>query len=166
MKSLEVLMVEDNQADAMLLRETLLDIEPGAFELSWDDCVGKALHRLSRNGFDAILLDLTLPDSQGLATLELVQSAAKGIPLIVVTGIEDEELAVRAIRQGAQDYLVKGRCDGRGIARAIRYAVDRKKAEETIRASEERFTLALQGAQEGVWDWNIETNAVWYSSTV
>ena len=163
MKSLEVLMVEDNHADAMLLMETLLDIEPEAFDLSWDDCVEKALNRLKRNGFDAILLDLTLPDSQGLATLELVQSAAKGIPLIVVTGIEDEELAIRAIRQGAQDYLVKGRCDGRGIARAIRYAVYRKKAEEVIRASEERFTLALQGTQEGVWDWNIETNAVWYS---
>ena len=163
MKSLEILMVEDNRADAMLLREMLLNIDPEAFEVSWDDRVGKALNRLKPYSFDAILLDLTLPDSQGLATLELVQNAAKGIPLIVMTGIEDEELAIRAIRQGAQDYLVKGRSDGRGIARAIRYAVDRKKAEEAIRASEERFTLALQGAQEGVWDWNIETNAVWYS---
>ena len=160
---LKILMVEDNRGDALLLRETLLDIEPGTFELSWEDRAGKALERLKRNRFDAILLDLMLPDSQGLATLELVLSAAKGIPLIIVTGVEDEELAIRAIRQGAQDYLVKGRSDGSGIARAIRYAIDRKKAEETIRASEERFALALQGTQEGVWDWNIETNAVWYS---
>ena len=146
---LKILMVEDNRADAVLLRETLLDIEPGAFDLSWDDCVEKALERLKRNGFDAILLDLTLPDSQGLATLDLVQSAAKGIPLIVVTGIEDEELAIRAIRQGAQDYLVKGRSDGRGIARAIRYAVDRKKAEEAIRASEARYRTLFNSMTEG-----------------
>ena len=146
---LKILMVEDNRADAVLLRETLLDIEPEAFDLSWDDRVGKALNRLKRNSFDAILLDLTLPDSQGLATLELVQSAAKGIPLIVVTGIEDEELAIRAIRQGAQDYLVKGRSDGRGIARAIRYAVDRKKAEEAIRASEARYRALFNSMTEG-----------------
>ena len=94
-------------------------------------------------------MDLTLPDSQGLATLELVQNAAKGIPLIVMTGIEDEELAIRAIRQGAQDYLVKGRCDGRGIARAIRYAVDRKKAEEAIRASETRYRTLFNSMTEG-----------------
>ncbi|HBA82816.1 MAG TPA: hypothetical protein DCZ95_01860 [Verrucomicrobia bacterium] len=131
---LKILMVEDNRADAVLLRDMLLGVEPGGFELSWEDRMEKALGRLRNERFDAVLLDLTLPDSQGLDTLGRVQEGAKEIPIIVVTGVEDEQLAMSAIRQGAQDYLVKGAADARGIARAIRYAVDRKKNEDQIQS--------------------------------
>jgi len=125
-----VLLVEDNRGDALLLQERLLDAGPGRFVLTWVDRLEKALDRLKADVFGAVLLDLTLPDSQGLASLERLHAAAERIPIVIVTGVEDEALALQAIRQGAQDYMVKGALTGRIIARVIQYAIDRKRAEE------------------------------------
>lgn len=140
---IRILLVEDNRGDAVLLQDMLMgSASGGGFDLVWDDRLGKALDRLRRETFDAILLDLTLPDSRGLATLERIREAARTIPLIVLTGVEDEEVAIRAIRQGAQDYLVKGTVDGRAIAKAIRFAIDRKKTEDALRRSEAAYATA------------------------
>jgi signal transduction histidine kinase/DNA-binding response OmpR family regulator len=135
-----VLLVEDSRADAVLLQGLLYGGSEN-FELTWADSLQQALAQLGMEAFEAILLDLTLPDSQGLPTLETIQKVAPIVPVVVITGLEDERLAIRAIRQGAQDYLVKGTLDGRAIARSIRYAIDRKAAEEALRASEQRFKL-------------------------
>lgn len=137
-----VLLIEDNPADAYLLKEMLLQSAGGPYELSRADRMASGLEQLSHGGFDAVLLDLMLPDSDGMASLERVQNAADKIPIIVLTGVEDEEIAVSAIRHGAQDYLVKGAVDGRAVAKAIRYAIDRQKADEALRRSEAAYAAA------------------------
>lgn len=152
----KILLVEDNLADAVLLEEMLLGAGGSDFKLIRADRMAAAVDQLSRGGFDAILLDLTLPDSHGLVTLECVQNEARAIPTIILTGVEDEELAISAIRHGAQDYLVKGTVDGRGVAKAIRYAIDRQKAEEALRLSEAAYMAAkasvdtVNAMEEGV----------------
>ena len=128
-----ILLVEDNPGDARLLRETLKDVANYRFDLEHVERFSQALERLQREHFDVVLLDLSLPDSQGLDTLAPVRDAAPDVPILVLTGLDDEDLAVRALRVGAQDYLVKGQADGTSVVRAIRYARERKAAEEQIR---------------------------------
>jgi len=139
---IKILLVEDNQADAVLLQDTLLGAGGAAFAFSRADRMQTALDQLTRDHFDAILLDMTLPDSSGLDTLERIQNSSKGTPTIIITGVEDEELAISAIRHGAQDYLVKGTVDGSSIIKAIRYAIDRRKTEEALRRSEAAYATA------------------------
>ncbi|MEI6807692.1 MAG: response regulator [bacterium] len=152
----KILLIEDNPADAYLLQDILLPAAGGPYELCRADRMATGLEQLSRGRFDAILLDLMLPDSHGIASLERVQKATNKIPIIVLTGIEDEQLAINAIRHGAQDYLVKGTVDGRTIAKAIRYAIDRQKADENLRRSETAYAAArtavdtVNAMEEGV----------------
>lgn len=151
-----VLLVEDNPSDAVLLEEMLVGTSGGPFRLSRADRMASALDLLRQQEFEAILLDLTLPDSQGLETLQSARNAAKSVPIIVLTGVEDESIAIGAIRNGAQDYLVKGTVDGRAIARAIRYAIDRQKTEEALRRSDAAYAAAkvsvdtVNAMEEGV----------------
>jgi len=140
-----ILLVEDNRADAALLRE-MLDDGTGAFSVVWADRLQAALDRFTDETFSAALLDLSLPDSHGLPTFERLQEVARNIPIIIVTGREDEQLAISAIRQGAQDYLVKDGLTGRAITRAITYAMDRKRSEKALRRSEARFRLLSETA--------------------
>jgi PAS domain S-box-containing protein len=146
-KAIQILLIEDNRADAVLLRDMLEAVEPDRFELVCDDRLAKALARLRERSFDAMLLDLNLPDSRGLETLETLHAAAEAIPIVVVTGAEDENLAVQAIREGAQDYLVKGSLSAKGIARVIRYAIDRKRVEESLREAQRREMEAQAAAE-------------------
>src|SRR4029077_18664374 len=96
------------------------------------DRLSIGLERLAEAPFDAVLLDLSLPDSQGLDTLVRLHAAAKDVPIVVLTGIEDEALGVRLIQAGAQDYLVKGYVTGPLLVRSLRYAAERKRAEEEL----------------------------------
>jgi PAS domain S-box-containing protein len=135
---MRLLLVEDNRGDAVLLQDMLVRVRPDRFEIAWEDRLGKAQACLNKQSFDAILLDLNLPDSQGLATLESLRPVAQSIPIVIVTGAEDENLALQAIRQGAQDYLVKGTLSSRGITRVLQYAVDRRRFEENVREAQRR----------------------------
>ena len=131
-----VLLIEDNPGDVRLVREMLRSpAEPG-FELEIAERLGDGLRRLSDGDFDVLLLDLSLPDSQGLETLLRVQASTPRIPMVVMTGTDDVDLAIRAVQAGAQDYLVKGRVDGNLLARSIRYAVERKRVEAALVASQ------------------------------
>jgi signal transduction histidine kinase len=133
-KTLTVLLVEDNVAEATLLQELLLMEDSDAFTFSHVASLSEALTVLNKQHFDVVLLDLLLPDSWGLVTFrELHRSAPEELPIIVLSGMDDEELAVAAVREGAQDYLVKKRVDGETLKRAIRYAIERKQIEETLR---------------------------------
>lgn len=129
MDAFQILLVEDNPGDARLVRE-LLRGEPAARL-----CEVTAIARLAElpsileRGFDVLLLDLLLPDSSGLETLRRARAAAPDIPILVMTGASDEENAIQALREGAQDYLVKGESDGSVLYRAIRYAVERSRLE-------------------------------------
>ncbi|HSL30083.1 MAG TPA: response regulator, partial [Anaerolineales bacterium] len=121
--SVNILLIEDNPADARLVREEL-KFTPSAtdFQLEWVDCLEAGLERLTRTHVHAVLLDLSLPDSEGMHTLKAVLGHAPQLPVIVMTGHADEELGTQAVQAGAQDYLIKGRVDGRLLTRAIQYA--------------------------------------------
>lgn len=122
-----ILLVEDNPGDARLLREQLRDVDSFAVEISHADRLEAATARLLEGPIDVVLLDLSLPDAQGMETVRRMLERAPEIPILVMTGLDDERLAVQAVQAGAQDYLVKGRTEGDLLVRAIRYAVERKR---------------------------------------
>lgn len=128
--TVRVLLVEDNPGDVDLIREMLAARGPVSFETEFVSRLSEARARLKGGGIDVLLIDLGLPDSQGLETLRQLQAAAPAIPAIVLTGMDDLEAATTAVREGAQDYIVKGQLDGGQLARAVRYAVERKRVEK------------------------------------
>jgi signal transduction histidine kinase len=131
-----ILLVEDNPGDARLLREALREALRDAqgldHELIHVERLEDALQRLKTGAFDVLLLDLSLPDSQGTDTVKRITAAAPHIPVVVLTGTEDESLSTEVVRCGAQDYLVKGQTDHRLLRRAIRYAIERKRVEAAL----------------------------------
>ena len=138
-KRLHILIVEDNQADVDLIRETLPEKGPVSFRIESVSQLSGALARLKDEGVDLVLLDLGLPDSQGLETFRRLREAAPHIPVIILTVNDDQEVAVAAVREGAQDYLVKGQIGGSLLTRALRYAVERKRAEEALQEFQTRL---------------------------
>jgi len=126
-----VLLIEDNPGDARLIRE-LLDEAGAPFELHNVTRLSEALERLEAEHFHLILLDLSLPDSQGIDSFERISAQASDIPLIVLTGMADEALALRIVGLGAQDYLVKGEVDRRSLVRSIIYAIKRAAADRAL----------------------------------
>jgi len=167
---IHVLLIEDNPGDALLIAEALQDVPTPAFDLEHVDHLALGLDRLKQGNIDVILLDLSLPDSHGLDTLLRTCQHAPAIPVIVLTGLEDNVLEVRAVQAGAQDFLSKNALDGHLLARAIRYAIERKAAEEALRESEAKYRLSeseLMRAQAvahlGNWKWDIRTSEVIWS---
>jgi len=128
----KVLLIEDNPGDIRLLVEMFKDEGPHDIELAHVDCISAAEKHLSENSLHVILLDLGLPDAQGLDALRRVRAAAPSVPLVVLTGLDDEAMASQALQEGAQDYLIKGQIEPRGLLRAMRYAIDRKITEEAL----------------------------------
>ena len=149
-----VLFVEDNDGDARLIEVELGDSGAGhpvdaRFELARVTRLGDALVALAGDGSDVVLLDLNLPDSQGIETFRRVRSAAPARPIVVLSGLQDEELGVQAVREGAQDYLVKGRVDGALLARSLRFAMERA---ERVRIEGELEEARRVGAELGSYD--------------
>ncbi len=130
---IRILLVEDNPAEAEYLEEVLRGARRFVGEVSHADTLKRAFERAATQPVDVLLLDLSLPDSAGLPTLQQVTERLPSLPVVVLTGNDDEEVAVQALQHGAQDYLVKGRADGDVLVRAIRYAIERKAAEEVSR---------------------------------
>jgi signal transduction histidine kinase len=120
-----ILLVEDNPGDARLLRETLADAAGPDLEIVAVETLGAALEAVKAASYDLLLVDLSLPDSQGLATVDQLYHAALDTPVVVMTGLDDEAVGIEAVRKGAQDYLIKGRADGQTIFRAVHYAIER-----------------------------------------
>jgi signal transduction histidine kinase len=123
--ALQVLLVEDNSGDARLLREMFGKERPGSFELTHVLHLGEALSLLEKGGTDIVLLDMGLPDGHGLDTVRRARAVAPGVPLIVLTGLDDEALAAEAMKEGAQDYLIKGEIENRALPRALRHSIER-----------------------------------------
>jgi len=125
---LRILLIEDNPADARLVREMLAEAGPRRTKVVEAARLGDGLRRLGDEQFDAVLIDLALPDSRGLDTLATVRAQASDVPLVVMTGLGDEQVAARALREGAQDYLVKGEFGGDLLLRAVGHAIERARS--------------------------------------
>jgi DNA-binding NtrC family response regulator len=136
MPFLKILLVEDSPADSRLLWEMLRDSGiKGRFTLEPAVTMKEAIKQLSTKKFDLVLLDLMLPDSAGLDTFRAAHKACPDVPVVLLTGLSDENLAARAVREGAQDYLVKGQVDPATLVRSMRYAIERHVAERSFRPS-------------------------------
>ena len=142
-RPIKVLLIEDNPGDARLIREFLYEAGSG-YELEHVETLSSGIERLEKGNLDIVLLDLRLPDSQGLNTLYSLHEKASTVPIIVFTAIADITIGVRAIQEGAQDYLVKGQIDSNLLVRTIRYAIERKRAEKALQESEKKFRLLSQ----------------------
>jgi PAS domain S-box-containing protein len=160
--SFKVLLIEDNAIDAGLIRAALADngripAEDPLFYLESVGRLGDGLKRLgSKRDIDVVLLDLSLPDSHGLETVVATRAQSPNVPIVVMTGLDDEALAVSTLRQGAQDYLVKSHADRRTLIRAIRHAIERKRAQEALRESEEKFRSIVETTNEWIWSIDLQ----------
>ena len=145
-----ILLLEDNPGDARLLREMLN--EEGSFntQLTLVGCMSDAEKHLAERVVDIILLDLGLPDAQGLEAVQRVRATAPHVPVVVLTGLDDESVAAQALQEGAQDYLIKGQIEARGLFRALRYAGERKIMEEALFAEKERAQVTLHCIADAV----------------
>ena len=134
-----VLLVEDDRTDAVLILKALVDPEDGSFEVEWVTCLADALGRLAQGKIDVVLLDLTLPDGEGIEAFDRVFQAAPEALILVLSAADDEETARRAVRRGAHDYLAKGHADAYWLPRVLRYVTERKTTERVLRQAEERL---------------------------
>jgi diguanylate cyclase (GGDEF)-like protein/PAS domain S-box-containing protein len=138
-----LLLVEDNAGDARLLREMFDEKGAGRIDITNVTSMGQAEAHLSAQAVDIILLDLGLPDSQGLDAVRRARAAAPRSPLVVLTGLDDESLAAQSLHEGAQDYLIKGQIETRGLLRSLRYAIERNLMDEALTAEKDRAQVTL-----------------------
>jgi two-component system sensor histidine kinase UhpB len=161
--SVSVLLVEDSPTDALIVGEALLDITEFAHTLVRAESLADSLALAQASRFDVVLLDLGLPDGNGIDTFRRFRQAAPEAPVLVLTGLADISVGLVAIQEGAQDYVLKREIQAPLLSRAIRYAIERNRAMMALAASEERFQLAVHGASAGLWDWNPRTGALYVS---
>jgi two-component system sensor histidine kinase UhpB len=160
-----VLLVEDNLADAVLTIGELKESPMGPFSVTHVQSVTDAKGRMHAQRFDAVVLDLGLPDSEGLATLTQVYTwTHREIPILVLTALDDQTLRSKALREGADDYLFKGFSPHDLRSRAVRYAIDRKRTERACRAFEQQIAMAAEAGAIGIFDWNLRTGHVTWSN--
>jgi len=151
--AIKVLLIEDNLGDARLIRESLVDVMGFYFQLTHRERLAQGIELLNSELFDVVILDLSLPDYQGLETLMHFHQQAPDLPIVVLTGVKDETLALRAVQAGAQDFLVKGQVTGELLARSLRYAIERQDTELKLReqaalldiTTDAIFVMNLQG---------------------
>jgi len=136
---LRLLIVEDDIVDRKLLERLLQQSSLGAYDVNYADCLSAALAVLQEYSCDLVLLDLGLPDSRGVESVIELQAHAPHVPIIVLSGLDDEKTATMAVQKGVQDYLIKGQVDSTLLVRSIRYALERKKAERQLQVAEQRY---------------------------
>ena len=149
---------------ALLLERELTSSPFGPFTVVHARRLSDALDRLQGERFDAVILDLGLPDSQGLETLDRARArVGRQTPIVVLTGNQDEEVGVRALQRGAEDYLVKDGATAELWARSLRYAIERARANEAVLASEQRLALAVDAVGMGIFEWEPATGKLAWS---
>ncbi len=169
-KIIKTLLVEDNPGDARLVKEALLDAKDAEFELTHFDRLRPALEELKKTDFDIILLDLSLPDETGLKTLYRTHLEAPNVPIVVLTGLSDHELSLKALQEGAQDYLVKGQVESDLLSRSIRYAIERTQILEARKVSEEKYRSltddVLDSSAVGLFILDANNKVIWVNKSV
>ena len=143
------MLVEDNPGDALIINEMLKEIYDQDFELVHFQRIKDGLKQDKEN-FDIMLLDLNLPDSRGIETFNTMNMHAPELPIIILTGLVDEELAINIVSEGAQDYLVKGQIDRQLLSRSIKYSIERKHIEIDLRNSEEKYRSMVEKIESGL----------------
>ncbi|MGE5195194.1 MAG: response regulator [Deltaproteobacteria bacterium] len=144
---IHLLLIEDSPDDALLIRELLADARQADFEVEHVESLSAALERLARANVDAVLLDLQLPDSRGLDTFRAVQKSAPAVPVVVLSGFEDETTALTAVQEGAQDYLVKGQAGTAVLERAVRYSIERSRTSTALAERNAELARARDAAE-------------------
>lgn len=147
--NIRILLVEDNPGDAVIIREMLKEIYKNKFELVHFQRLEDSVEHIIED-FDIVLLDLNLPDSRGIETFNIMNSHAPEMPIIILTGLLDEELAINIVAEGAQDYLVKGNIDKQLLSRSIKYSIERKRIEMDLRKSEEKYRAMVEKIESGL----------------
>src|SRR6476469_11034861 len=142
--SIHILLVEDSPSDANLLRHMLSRQGKPGWQVVAVERVSDAIDACSAYALDVVLLDLSLPDSDGLETVTKFRAAAPDVPIVVLTGVDDEDLSLQALARGAQDYLVKGQITSQLLMRAIRYAIERGQILKQLNDSEQRFRATFE----------------------
>jgi PAS domain S-box-containing protein len=145
-----VLLVEDNPADSLLIRSMLLESTQESFSFSSAESLAQCFDLVADNTYDIVLLDLTLPDTHGLETFSAVYAKIPDTPIIVLSGLDDETMSIRAVNLGAQDYLVKGQVDQFLLLRAVRYSIERKSVEQKLRQSEAFYQSLVENLPQNI----------------
>jgi len=145
-----LLLIEDNSDDATLIQIALSNTRFGPFKIEWVKNLSDGLERLRKGGIEAVLTDLSLPDTQGIDTLDKLMLAAPHVPILVLSGAEDEDIASQTVQHGAQDYFPKSHLDGHTLSRALRNMIDRKKAEDALFIEKERAQVTLNSIGDAV----------------
>jgi len=148
---IKILIVDDNSDDVYIIKQLLKDITIIQFELLHEKSLNSGLDYLEREKFECVLLDLNLPDSQGIGTLKNLTNKFPELPIVILTIIDDEDIAIESLHYGAQDYLVKGKINGEIISRSIRYAIERKKTENSLINNERKYKNIIDTILEGLW---------------
>ena len=133
-RPIRVLLLEKDPEDLDALRGALANARGGHVDLEWESHLNAGLERLSNGGIDAVLLDLMLPDSEGIATFERTYAFAPDVPIVVLTAVDDEGVAMATVQGGAQDYLIKGEVGPSMVVKSIRYAIERHRLLSALRS--------------------------------
>ncbi|HEX8464582.1 MAG TPA: PAS domain S-box protein, partial [Abditibacterium sp.] len=149
-QSLHILVVEDNPTDVFLLKKALEEVQSLKIVLTQAKRLDEALQHLQDKSFDVVLLDLGLPDSQGLETFTRMHREHSKNPILILSGLDNETLSVQAVQDGAQDFLIKGGIDGKALARTMRYAIERKRSEQRLTESEAGYRRLFETARDGI----------------
>jgi DNA-binding response OmpR family regulator len=147
-KPIKILLIEDSIEDAVIIREMLKETSKIPFQLTHVSRLKTGFEKLFQESFDMLLLDLNLPDSWGFDTFIRTYDQVPELPIVILSGFDDEKIAVRAVREGAQDYLIKGEIDGRLLTRSIYYAIERKKIEKQLMKTQKDLRKLIEWHEE------------------
>ncbi|MGB8953251.1 MAG: PAS domain S-box protein [Candidatus Aminicenantales bacterium] len=162
---ISVLLIEDNPVDAQFICEMLAENKDYSIYLKYVESLNAGLRCLDAGPYDVVLLDLGLPDSQGIKTLLRVMVRNVEIPVIVMTGSDDQDLAIEAMRKGARDYLIKGQITSALLFRAIRYSIERRQVEKSLQETEERYRDLVEKARIAILISDNEGRFIYFNKT-